>query len=211
MKKFVTILSILSLFAASAALAQNPVKANVMSDGTPMFKMDDIMIYAVAPTKREKRQYERQVKQFNKLRYNVLKVWPYANAAAKTLKEIESEIASIPEEKQKEYMKSKEKALFGEYEKDIRNLSISQGKILIKLIDRQTGSPTYSLIKDLKNGTSAFFWQAIGGIFGYNLKKEFDAEGDDFAVEMICRSLENGSNPTYYDFTAAKSNSGAGN
>lgn len=204
MKKYSIILTIIGLLAASTAFGQKAIKASVMTDGTPVFKMDAIVISAQAPTRRQRRKHQKKLKKFNKLRYNVLKVWPFANAASKTLKEIEREIASIPQDDLKKYMKSKEKSLFGEYETQIRNLSISQGKILVKLIDRQTGNNTYSLIKDLKSGTSAFFWQAIGGLFGYNLKKEFDADGDDFAVEMICRSLENGSNPTYYDFVAAK-------
>jgi hypothetical protein len=79
---------------------------------------------------------------------------------------------------------------------------MSQGKVLVALIDRQTGNTTYSLINDFKSKTSAFFWNGIGKIFGYDLKKEYNPE-DEFAIELIVRSIENGTNITYYDYLEA--------
>jgi hypothetical protein len=128
---------------------------------------------------------------------------PYANEAARNLKIIDAELAKIPTEEGKQaYIDSREHFLFGRYEDEIKKLTISQGKVLVNLIDRQTGNTTYSLITDYKSKTSAFFWNGIGRIFGYNLKKEYDPE-EEFATELIVRSIENGTNPTYYDYLEA--------
>lgn len=180
------------------------VRAYVDKDGVPVYTMGDVKIISKRSRKRDKRRFERQVKKFNKLRYNVIKVLPYAREASKNLKVIEAELANIPDENaQKLYMKARESFLFGKYEKNIRNLSISQGKVLVKLIDRETGHTTYSLVQDLKSPTSAFFWQGIGRLFGYNLKQEYDAE-EEFAIEVIISSIDSGQNPTYYDYLEAR-------
>ena len=179
--------------------AQRPKKAFVDKDGIPVFKMDDVTITSTRVSKKRAREFQQRMKKFNKLRYNVLKVWPYAQAASENLMEINADLAKLPEEERRSYLKTRENNLFGKYESNIRDLSFSQGKVLIKLIDRQTGDTTYRLIQDLKNGTSAFFWQAIGRLFGYNLKSEYDPKGDDFEIEVIVQSIEKGVNITYYD------------
>jgi len=88
----------------------------------------------------------------------------------------------------KSLLKEKEKELLTEYEDDIRTMTFRQGRILIKLIDRETGSPSYDLIRDLRGSTSAFFWQAIARIFGSNLKWEYDPE-EEKAIEAIIQSI----------------------
>ena len=180
----------------------------VDGEGVPVFMMEEVSIRAKRSGKRDQRKQENQMKKFNKLRYNVLKTLPYANEASRNLKVINAELARIPSEEGKEaYMESRENFLFGRYEKEVRDLTISQGKVLVKLIDRQTGSTTYSLISDYKNKTSAFFWNGIGKIFGYDLKQEYDPE-EEFAIEVIVRSIENGQNPTYYDYLEARNAAG---
>ena len=195
------VISAMVIFLSSGFLsAQNTIKVSVDNDGIPLFEMEVIHIVTKGPSRKESKHYQDELKKFNRLRYNVLKVWPYAVEAAKNLKEIDVAMKSITSDAQrKAYMKSKENSLFGKYEKDLRDLNFSQGKILIKLVDRQTGQTTYALVKDLKNGASAFFWQSIGRVFGYNLKQEYNPEEDDFAIEMICKSIESGQNSTYYD------------
>ena len=208
MKHFVLILA-LSLGIHYLAGAQtNGIKVAVDRAGIPIFQMEDVVITAKPAKRRSKRRYDRQVKKFNRLRYNILKTLPYANEAARNLRIIDAELARIPTEEGKEaYLDSKESSLFGKYEEDIKKLTISQGKVLVKLIDRQTGNTAYSLIRDYKSKTSAFFWQGVGRIFGYNLKNEYSIE-DEFAMEVILRSIENGSNPTYYDYIEAKKQAG---
>jgi hypothetical protein len=206
MKKFFVL--VLILFALVPARAQGLVLVAVDGEGVPVFMMEEVSIRAKRSGKRDQRKQENQMKKFNKLRYNVLKTLPYANEASRNLKVINAELARIPSEEGKEaYMESRENFLFGRYEKEVRDLTISQGKVLVKLIDRQTGSTTYSLISDYKNKTSAFFWNGIGKIFGYDLKQEYDPE-EEFAIEVIVRSIENGQNPTYYDYLEARNAAG---
>jgi len=191
------------------ATAQSPgIKVAVDRAGIPIFEMEDVVITAKPSKRRAKRRYDRQVKKFNRLRYNILKTLPYANEAARNLRIIDAELSRIPsEDGKKAYLDSKENALFGKYEDDIKKLTISQGKVLVKLIDRQTGNTAYSLIRDYKSKTSAFFWQGVGRLFGYNLKNEYDTE-DEFAMEVILKSIESGQNPTYYDYVEAKKQAG---
>ena len=207
MKTLITIFAFFLGFAGTMD-AQTGVKVGVDRDGVPIFKVDDVTITARPSKRRVVRRHERQKKKFNKLRYNILKTLPYANEASRNLKIIDAELSQITDEKAKEkYMDSRENFLFGRYEKEIRKLTISQGKVLVKLIDRQTGNSAYSLVRDYKSKTSAFFWQGIGRLFGYNLKNEYDPE-EDFAMEVILKSIENGSNPTYYDYLEARNNAG---
>lgn len=199
----------MALFLMSGlAFAQEKGKKNISGpvEGYGFAELQPVEITAKAPTKAQKRAFEKKKRKFNKLRYNVMKVLPYANEAAANLVEINAAMANMPDKKTKrKYMKEKENALFGEYEDDIRKMSSSQGKVLIKLIDRQTGQTTYQLVKDLKNPAAAFFWHSVGKIFGYNLKDDFSRE-EDFQIELIVQSIEKGINLTYYDYLAIRNN-----
>jgi hypothetical protein len=205
-RKMKKILFSLILFAGLTNIleAQTGVRVAVDDEGVPIYQMQEVKIRALGTSKRDQRRFAKQEQKFNKLRYNVIKVLPYANECARNVKIINAELERIPTEEGKNaYLNSREHFLFGRYEQEIKNLSISQGKVLVSLIDRQTGNTTYSLINDMKSKTSAFFWNGIGKIFGYDLKKEYDPE-EDFAIELIVRSIENGSNPTYYDYLQAR-------
>ncbi len=189
---------------ASLASAQTGVRVAVDEEGVPIYVMQEVKMRALGSAKRDQRRFAKQEAKFNKLRYNVIKTLPYANECARNVKIINAEMERIPTAEGKDaYLNSREHFLFGRYEAEIRNLTISQGKVLVSLIDRQSGSTTYSLVNDYKSKTSAFFWNGIGKIFGYDLKKEYDPE-EEFAIEMIVRSIENGTNPSYYDYLEAR-------
>lgn len=203
MKKAILGLVLLGWLLPFAAKAQ--VRVAVDDEGVPIYQMEEVKIRALGSSKRDQRRFAKQEQKFNKLRYNVIKVLPYANECARNVKIINAEMLRIPTEEGKQaYLDSREHFLFGRYENEIRNLTMSQGKVLVSLIDRQSGNTTYSLINDYKSKTSAFFWNGIGKIFGYDLKKDYDPE-EEFAIEMIVRSIENGTNPTYYDYLEARS------
>jgi hypothetical protein len=89
-------------------------------------------------------------------------------------------------------MKQAEEEIEAEYGQELRDLTISQGKILIKLIDRETGNSSYDLVADLRGEFRAVFYQAFARIFGYNLKIKYDPEGEDKDIELIVRMIENG-------------------
>jgi len=132
------------------------------------------------------RKYQRTV-------YNVRRVYPYALIVRAKLGDVNEKLASIPDDRsRRQYLKDIEKEVFGEYEDDMRTLTITQGKILIKLIDRETQNTSYDLIKEYRGGVSAVFWQSIARIFGTNLKEEYDPWGNDILIELIIREIESG-------------------
>ncbi|MDR1227105.1 MAG: DUF4294 domain-containing protein [Prevotellaceae bacterium] len=130
---------------------------------------------------------------YSRMAYNLKKVYPYSKIIKHKLAEMDAEYATIKTEKErKAYIKQVEKELFAEFEKPLRGLTISQGRILIKLVDRETGRTGYQIIKELKGGVSAFFWQAVAVMFSSSLKMEFNAEGDDKMLNELIILYENG-------------------
>lgn len=135
----------------------------------------------------------RGIRQYNILELRVLKVYPMAKAAAIKLKEYNRVYLSFKSERErKDYVKKIEKELFAEFENEIRTMSISQGRILIKLIDRETGQSSFGIIKEFKGSFSAFFWQSVARIFGHNLKSEYDAANEDRMIEYIVWQIDHG-------------------
>src|SRR5207248_1477415 len=96
------------------------------------------------------------------------------------------------EREKRRYRKSVEEQVRKDFEEQIKKLSINQGNVLIKLIDRETGHTSYELIKDLKGSLSAFFAQGLAKIFGHDLKESYDSAGSDKAIENIVRQIERG-------------------
>jgi len=127
------------------------------------------------------------------LAMKVKKVYPYAKIAAKLMGEYDARYRASGNKKlRKQYLKAAEKELFDKYGDKLKKLSISEGRILIKLIDRETRHTSYELIKDLKGGVSAFFWQGIARLFGNDLKAEYDPQGEDKVIEEIIFFIEAG-------------------
>ena len=130
---------------------------------------------------------------YQRLIYNLKKVYPYALVVRARLGAINEELEKIPEERdRKKYLRKTEKDIFGEYEDDVRNMTITQGRLLIKLIDRETLNTSYELISQYRGNISAAFWQGIARIFGTNLKTEYDPYGEDAIIEIIIHELETG-------------------
>ena len=197
-------LYILAFFAFSAVYAQKPKMAPADENGIPIFYEPDVLITAKGPSRKKRKQIEKQRRKFNKLRYAIWKTLPYAKEAAKNVAEIEKQAERLSAKDQKKFLHKKEEELFGEYEDDIRKMTKYQGLVLIKLIDREMDRNTYALIKDYKSGTSAFMWNGVGRIFGINLKEDYDAMGEEKAMEYIVKSMESGKNPSYFDYVAMK-------
>jgi hypothetical protein len=136
---------------------------------------------------------KREQKKYSTLVMNVKKVYPYSVIINKTFHEIDHALDSIKDKnEQQKYIKVKEKELTDKFEKDIREMSFAQGRILIKLVDRQTGFTSYQIIKQFKGSLSAMFWQSIARIFSTNLKYEYDAKGEDAWIEEIVLQIEAG-------------------
>jgi hypothetical protein len=130
---------------------------------------------------------------YQRLVFNLKKVYPYALVVRAKLAEANDELMRLPDEKErKKYLRKFEKNLFGEYEDDVRGMTITQGKLLIKLIDRETYNTSYDLIRQYRGAFSAAFWQGIARIFGSNLKAEYDPFGEDAIMEIILMEIEAG-------------------
>ncbi len=131
-----------------------------------------------------------QVK-YTKLRRDVIKVWPYAKLAGEKFKQLEKELAMTNDKRvQKALVEKTEKEIMQKFEAELKKLTVSQGKILIKLIDRQTGNTSYRVLQDLKGNLNAFFWQSLARLFGSNLKSHYDPYGEDAEIEKIIVSIQ---------------------
>lgn len=144
----------------------------------------------VIPNARNRKAYYKRLKKLTK---NVVKVYPYAKLTGDILADCETELAKMPDEKTRErFMDDVEDNLKEEFEGELKKLTYSQGRLLIKLIDRETGETSYELIKKLKGGFSAFMWQGLARLFGSDLKSEFDAAEEDFMIDLIVKKIESG-------------------
>ncbi|HTF03770.1 MAG TPA: DUF4294 domain-containing protein [Bacteroidia bacterium] len=138
------------------------------------------------------KSHREQVK-WDKLKRDVKAAYPYAVLARMKLAQMDSQLVLIKGEKERTAFNEKcEKELTDQFESDMRNLSFTQGKILFKLIDRETGSTTYQLIKQRRGSFSAFMWQSVAFVFGNNLKAEYDPAGEDKAIEEVVVLIELG-------------------
>ncbi len=136
---------------------------------------------------------KREFNRYHRLVRNIKVTLPYARLAAEKLAAINKEMVAIEGNKRRrQYLRDAESELFEEFEAPLRKLTFSQGKLLIRLIDRETGDNSYNLIKEYKGGVPAFFWQGIARIFGANLKDEYNAEEDDKMIEHIIRLIDAG-------------------
>lgn len=136
--------------------------------------------------KREKAKWER-------LRYNVKIAYPYAIMAAARLKEYDRILSQFANLKEREiYTKDAEAHLKKEFGEDLKKLTVSQGRILIKLIDRETGKTTYDVVKDMRGSFSAFMWQSVAIMFNSSLKYDYDSKGDDQLIETAIKLIEDG-------------------
>ena len=125
--------------------------------------------------------------------YNLKKVYPYAVIVREKLYQVDQELAAITDEKERrQYIRGVEEFVLGEYEDDMREMTITQGRLLLKLIDRETRNTSFDLIKQYRGGLSASFWQGIARIFGTNLKAEYDPYGEDAMMEFLLIQLEAG-------------------
>jgi hypothetical protein len=164
------------------------VRINENGDTTFHISMRQVIIY---PRRVFKSKWQRR--KYNRLVRNVKKVYPYSLIIRDIFIESEYVLRNMENNSErKQYIKQKERELKKEFEDDIRNMTYSQGRILIKLVDRETTYTSYQLVKHFKGGVSAFFWQGVAKIFQTDLKYEYDPDGTDQWIEEIVSRIENG-------------------
>jgi hypothetical protein len=132
-----------------------------------------------------KKQAEANAK-WTRLRNAVYVTYPYAKRAGAVLNDINLKLTNVTDKKlRKDYIKSREKELKKEFTDPLTNLSVYQGKVLMKLINRETGNNCYEIIKEYKGGLTARLYQTVAFFFDSNLKQSYNAAGDDAAIEKI--------------------------
>jgi len=156
-------------------------------------KMPEIEIKEVTIQARSQRARRSEYRKYEKLVSNIKKVYPYALIVRVKLEEINEELINYPNERErKRFLRDVEKDVLGEYRKDIENMTFTQGRLLIKLIDRETQNTSYTLIREYRGKFSAAFWQSVARLFGTNLKEEYDPYGEDALIEAIINEIDAG-------------------
>jgi hypothetical protein len=135
--------------------------------------------------------YERR--KWERLKKNVKKVYPYAKLAGQLLEKYQVQLDTVTSERQrKKYFKKIEQELKAEFDDDLRKMTTTQGRILIKLVDRETGESSYEIVQEFRGNISAFFWQGLSRMFGQDLKSRYDPYGEDADIENIIHLIEAG-------------------
>ena len=132
-------------------------------------------------TRRERKQYEKLVRNF-------LKVYPYALELSKTYRNIDDTLAMFVSEKKRElYLKNRERQIMDHYKPILSRFTLAQGVLLVKLMDRESGSTAFEIVDELKGSVTAFFWQSFALMFGNSLKASYDSNGDDKEIEYLVK------------------------
>ena len=197
MRLFKLITILLFVFVTNILLGQETsgedslyVTRTVIVDGDtiPNVAIEEVVIFPKLVFKNR-----RQSRRYRKLIRDVSKAYPYAKYAKIRLDEMEANFQQLETEKErKKYVKTVEKELMDDFGEELKRLTITQGRILLKLIDRETGDTSYELLKELRGSLSAIFWQAIARLFGSDLKSQYDPYGDDVLIERVVRLIESG-------------------
>ncbi|MFZ9660822.1 MAG: DUF4294 domain-containing protein [Chitinophagaceae bacterium] len=154
-------------------------------DTVPYRELEPVYIMAHMTAAQRKRFQE-----WTRLRNAVYVTYPYARTAGKIINEVNMQLQHIPQEnKRKTFLKSKESELKKKFADPLTSLSVYQGKVLMKLINRETNNNCYDLIKEYRGGFSARFWQTIAWVFGSSLKQSYDPMGEDAEMESIVKEV----------------------
>ena len=128
---------------------------------------------------------------WTRLRNAVYVTYPYARTASKVIQSVNAQLANVQDEKlRKQIIKSREKELKRDFADKVTNLSVYQGKVLMKLINRETGNNCYQLIKEYKGGLNAGIWQTVAFVFGSSLKQPYSPNGEDEEIEKIVLEVQ---------------------
>lgn len=179
--------------------AQQKIKTNIVPEGyqkaqvydgdtVAVVNLREVFIYPVVRFKNKKEQVK-----YDKLVRDVKRTLPYAKMVYETLIETYEYMETLPNDKARQaHLKRMEKELFAQYKPELKKLSLSQGKLLIKLIDRECNQSSFNLLKAYLGGFRAGFWNIFAGMLGASLKSEYDPKGKDAMTERVVVLVENG-------------------
>lgn len=158
---------------------------------------DTLFVERITPSRcysRLPRQKGKEWRKYYRLVHNFAKTYPYALASKKIMISVDSTLIAdgLKRGKRDKYITQVQKELFAVFEAPLRNMTVSQGALLMKLINREIGKTSFRIIKDYKNGIAAGFWQGIAKLFGSDLKKPYDPAGVDKNTEELVKLWEAG-------------------
>jgi hypothetical protein len=175
-------------FLPVAAFAQTGMILSAMivgNDTFPAYELQDVVVVSKRIFKDQLEQYR-----FNQLKRNVMVVYPYAKEAGGIFRAINDTLSTIEKKKDRnKFVNKKEAELDRLFESDLKNLTVTQGEILTKLVARETSMSVYNLIREFKNPLSAFYWNKMSQFLGYSLRYEYDPQQEK-DIELIVRSIE---------------------
>lgn len=175
------------------AFSQQPMpiitRATVhQNDTLPVIALPEFVMFAPLIFKNAAEE-----RRFNRLVRNVKRVYPYARIAGITFRHYEQYLTGVETEaERRKILRQAEEELRTRYQDELMKLTYTQGWILLKLVDRETGHSSYDLVNDLRGAFRAFFWQSFAQLFGFDLKIRYDPEGEDKYIERIVRMIESG-------------------
>lgn len=189
-------LSLVALMFSSLSYAQKPLKGFQVGykvegrDTIYQIKLRDTYLFSWPEEKKKGRAW----RDFYRLVYNFRKAYPYALIAKEKFGIADSVLNSrkFTSKQRTKYIKDFEKDLFKDFEKPLRKMTITQGGLLLKLIDREIGQSSYQVIKEYRGGFNAIFWQGVARIFGSDLKRPYDKFGEDRITEDLVVMYQNG-------------------
>ncbi len=160
----------------------------------PEVEIKEVVIVSTPRTgKKGSNGFEAWYAEQTRMIYNIKKVYPYSQIIKERMSLVNDTLVKLRTDRERRaYIKEFEKSIFAEFEGDVRKMTITQGEILLKLIDRETKNTSYEIIKEYRGGFTAAFWQGVARIFGTNLKATYDPFGEDAVMEIIVRDIEGG-------------------
>lgn len=203
MKRSTIILFVSAVAVLAAAMLRSPHAAaqNKGQKGVMMayyIDQGDTVYYDVLPpvwcfpkgTRRERKDW----RNYYKLVYNFNKVYPYAIMVSKVLNHVDSTIEEnhYTRAQENRYTNEWQKQVLKDFEPVIRKMTVSQGQLLMRLVDRETSRTSYKIVKDYRSSVSAVFWQGVAKLFGQNLKSAYDPKGKDAQTEELVKAWEAG-------------------
>ena len=166
-----------TILTAAVIYNGDTIEAKTLADVSVMTRLTQSQLNAIA--------------KWTRLRNAVYVTYPYARRAGAVLNDINAKLTNITDKSaRKDYIKSREKELKKEFTDPLTNLSVYQGKVLMKLINRETGNNCYEIIKEHKGGLTARFYQTVAFFFNSSLKQPYDPKGDDLEIEKIVLEVQ---------------------
>jgi Domain of unknown function (DUF4294) len=192
--KFIALLFVIIFVTKSNTVLAQTAVADTIVTGAVIYNGDTLEAKTLAEVAVSAKLTAKQISnnaKWTRLRNAVYVTYPYAKRAGAVLNDINLKLTNVTDkEARKTYIKSREKELKKEFTDPLTNLSVYQGKVLMKLINRETGNNCYEIIKEYKGGLTARFYQTVAFFFDSNLKQPYDATGDDAAIEKIVLEVQ---------------------